>query len=475
MLFYSGISGTQLFNHVDLEPYISHGAAHNSDERCDAPKCEPETRVAVQEDIFSWMIDSDRPAGDGKPRPKVLWLSGPAGSGKTAIAGSIAETLKDSGFLAASFFFSFFSGAADRRLKRCLVATLACHLAEHDALAEYKAQLLKSIERQPGVFRKRLKEQAEVLILKPLRAIPRRCDGAPSWPLGIVVDGLDEVTAEQSATSGSTGEESKRRDEDDQVEVLEVLFTLAMDPAFPFRIVIASRRDRAITEFFTTRNLGCGVVEFFLDSKYNPDSDIERFLKSKFAAIRRRSGMSDPSWPGQEVIEQIVDMSSGQFIVPATIIRHIMTGVPQRKLHEILKLEWVRAGTRNPFAALDMLYTHILKQSPEPRLTVQWISSIHQLSGKEPQPASFWRQFLETVDGELSYVMGNTASLIFVPPIDDRQTPFHFYHKSLLDYLAQEARCGDLFVDEASMNSFRAERCTSVLERTSFTCFEGTH
>ncbi|TEB20245.1 hypothetical protein FA13DRAFT_1645116, partial [Coprinellus micaceus] len=72
---------------ADLNPHIAHGAAHNSDERWNAPSCHEETRVAIREDIVSWIEHGEE---DEEPK-KIMWLSGPAGSGKTAIAGSVAE------------------------------------------------------------------------------------------------------------------------------------------------------------------------------------------------------------------------------------------------------------------------------------------------------------------------------------------------------------------------------------------------
>ncbi|TEB20194.1 hypothetical protein FA13DRAFT_1645330 [Coprinellus micaceus] len=81
-----------------LQQYRNRGDP-NSDERCDAPKCHPETRTAVQEDIISWITTQ-----------RIMWLSGPAGAGKTAIAGSVAETCEDMGLLAGSFFFRHSQG-----------------------------------------------------------------------------------------------------------------------------------------------------------------------------------------------------------------------------------------------------------------------------------------------------------------------------------------------------------------------------
>jgi hypothetical protein len=92
-------------------------------------------RKAVREDIISWIPSGDR---DGEPNG-ILWLTGSAGTGKSAVTGSIAEACEESRLLAATFFFSSFSGSANTRSKRCLGATLAHQIAqldEYEALSE---------------------------------------------------------------------------------------------------------------------------------------------------------------------------------------------------------------------------------------------------------------------------------------------------------------------------------------------------
>ena len=79
-----------------LQPYISPGAFHNSDERYDPPKCHPHTREAILKKITDWVKDANKVA-------LILWLYGPAGTGKSAIAQTIAELLEKEGLLAAAF------------------------------------------------------------------------------------------------------------------------------------------------------------------------------------------------------------------------------------------------------------------------------------------------------------------------------------------------------------------------------------
>ncbi|RXW23758.1 hypothetical protein EST38_g2098 [Candolleomyces aberdarensis] len=172
----------------DLESYIAPEAIYDSAERCDAPKCHPETRIAVQGDLYGWIRhgDADNPS-------KMKWVTGPAGTGKTAIMGSLSERCDREGFLGASFFFSS-TGSIGRRRKTAFVMTIAYQLAQHwqvlkDAIAE-------AIEESPIVFKKNLHVQMETLLLAPLRKVAGDPNGSELRGV-IMVDGLDECEAEQ--------------------------------------------------------------------------------------------------------------------------------------------------------------------------------------------------------------------------------------------------------------------------------------
>ena len=82
-----------------LQKHITTGAMHNSKERHDAPKCQPDTRKAILGDITSWVSDHSK-------KTLILWLRAPAGSGKSAILQQIAENFQKLGGLSVSFFFS---------------------------------------------------------------------------------------------------------------------------------------------------------------------------------------------------------------------------------------------------------------------------------------------------------------------------------------------------------------------------------
>ncbi|KAF9533231.1 hypothetical protein CPB83DRAFT_741588, partial [Crepidotus variabilis] len=73
------------------------GAFHISAERYDAPKCHPETRVAVVEDLLEQVKIAVASC--------MIWLYGAAGAGKSSIAQTVAEKCSQEGLLIGSFVF----------------------------------------------------------------------------------------------------------------------------------------------------------------------------------------------------------------------------------------------------------------------------------------------------------------------------------------------------------------------------------
>ncbi|KAJ2916244.1 hypothetical protein MD484_g4161, partial [Candolleomyces efflorescens] len=433
---------------TELQEHIAAGAMHDSAERCDAPKCHPETRVAVQDELIEWIEH-----GEEEEAPKkIAWVTGPAGGGKTAIMGSTADTCQEMGLLACGFFFSSFAVSANRRSKRCLVATLAYQLGQHEALHEVGERLLSCVERNPAVFEKQLEVQLDQLLLQPLRESRRKPDG-PSWPKVIIIDGLDECEADQYNDVARSPHATPRSKEADQVEILSALLKAVNDPLFPFRIIIASRPEPAIQSFFTdiahhtTRKI-------FLDDKYNPDADMLLFLESKFKAIQRRFQLPS-SWPSKNVKRHLVGNASGQFIYVATVMRFIegSSAPPHELLDQVMALRRADVSA-NPFAPLDALYTHIINSTPNPLLTAGWLSLIfctpylQEPLSENPLPARFSQLFLESSLGEASYVFGGLNSLISIPPVEDHILPYSLFHKSFTDFLDEPTRCGSLHVED---------------------------
>ncbi|RXW13696.1 hypothetical protein EST38_g12159 [Candolleomyces aberdarensis] len=410
----------------DLASRIAAGALHDSDERCDAPKCHPETRIAVQDEIYGWIIHGDPLADSAQKTVEIKWVTGAAGTGKSAVMGSVADTCKQNGVPAVTFFFASYA-SPDRRRKTAFIPTLAYQLAEH--LPALKDPVTQAIRDKPLLFKKNLRVQMEALILTPLRqvAVESNVSGV------VLVDGLDECEAEQffdSNVASRAGKSMEREKGEDQLEILQVLRDAALDPAFPFRIVIASRPERVFREFFNNENYKSSFApSLILDDKYNPNADILLFFQAKFSEIRRRYNL-DPSWPSPEILASLLDQASGQFIYAATIIRYITTSrheSPQALLDQVLKVKPTSAGT-NPFSHLDAFYTHILQSTSNRILAVKWLWVLKgEIPGwplifyfmRSPPAAFLINLFLQTDNSSaglnMPYIPQSTSRLNFAP------------------------------------------------------------
>jgi len=417
-----------------LHEHIAPGAFHNSDERYDPPKCHPHTRRAVLKKIMDWVKDPNKVA-------LFLWLYGPAGSGKSAIAQTIADLLEELGLLAAAFFFS--RNAARRNDKTRLVPTLVYQLIK--SIPEIRADVLDAVEQDPALFSYSIDAQIQALVVKPLNAAANKETLAPillSRPRLIILDGVDEC----STTSAQT-------------QILNALSTATKHLQIPLFFLIASRPELDIRQLFNDQNsLGSLSFGIALDDTYRPDDDIRVFLQSTFDEIKRNhpSRAHLPiSWPSLYDIQRLVEKSSGQFIFASTVAKYVNSRRhwPPDRLNIISGRS--NPGQETPFTKLDSLYHLILSSVPD----AGKLQDILMLLVLQP----FWRdgtrlnqtmtlieKFLFYRPGEVDMILTDLHSIIYVPPPGNEISELRFFHASLPDFLLDRSRSMDLFLDQGA-------------------------
>src|SRR6267154_1260113 len=122
-------------------------------------QCLPGTRMEILFQITEW-INS---IGDDVPR--VMWLSGPAGKGKSAIAHTIARWFKDMGRLGSCYCFDRHR-EADRRHEK-IFSTIARNLADHDP--EMKRALADAVKNDDSLKSTGdIVQQWHKLVMEPL-------------------------------------------------------------------------------------------------------------------------------------------------------------------------------------------------------------------------------------------------------------------------------------------------------------------
>ncbi|KIM46820.1 hypothetical protein M413DRAFT_38737, partial [Hebeloma cylindrosporum] len=274
-------------------------AFHNSDERFDPPKCHSNTRSAVLTKIMKWIKrEEDLEAC-------IMWMHGPAGAGKSAIAQTIAEMCDEEMLLLASFFFS--RNDPSRSSVKPLIATIAYQITLN--LPDIRNNILGAIDRDPLIFSKSLAVQVKCLIVAPLQQL---AEGGffkePTCPRLIIIDGLDECS-----------------DPKVQQNIVDVLANAQRQHQLPLIFLISSRPDQHISLAFSTGVLPSVTVRMALDESYRPEEDIRLFLTDKFQEIKsthRLRSYIPPNWPLPAVLDQLVGKSSGQFIYASTVIHY---------------------------------------------------------------------------------------------------------------------------------------------------------
>ena len=414
-----------------LQQHIAPGAFHNSDERYDPPKCHPHTRRAVLKKIMDWVKDVNKVA-------LFLWLYGPAGTGKSAIAQTIAELLEEAGLLAAAFFFS--RNAAGRNDKAPLVATIVYQLVK--SIPEIRAHVFEAVEHDPALFSCSIQVQIEALIIKPLNAVANNKKLAPtllSRPRLIILDGLDECRTTSA-----------------QTHILNALSTAVKHFRIPLCFLIASRPEQDIRQAFNEKN-GLGSLSFSiaLDDTYQPDDDIRLFLQSTFHDIKRNHPSRThlpTSWPSSGNIQRLIDKSSGQFIFASTVAKYVNSHRhwPPDRLKIILRQS--ELGQETPFAELDSVYHFILSSVADIEklqyVLIFLVFQPFQLGRGWSTMKTLIENFLFYRPGEIDMILTDLHSIIDVPlsPWEE----LRFFHASLPDFLLDRSRSKDLFLDQGA-------------------------
>ncbi|KAJ7906075.1 hypothetical protein B0H13DRAFT_1619851 [Mycena leptocephala] len=305
-------------------------AFHDSAERYPQPECHPQTRTWMLMDLWHWSSKTDSQNG-------VLWLHGPAGAGKSAIAQSFCQELGSDNRLGASFFFK--RGHPSRGSGNRLFPTIAYQLAL--CLPELKLAITRVVEDNPSIIDRTLSTQLQKLIIEPCR---RSIFGGT---LVIVVDGLDECEGQNI-----------------QQEILRSIGSAVHNGALPLRFFVASRPEGHIQDVFRGP-----LKKMHRPLNINPSFEgVRKYLLDEFARIHRQHDETMATvpcpWPKRNVVEALVQNSSGYFIYASTVIKYVddKSFRPTDRLEVILGI--AEADSGSPFGPLDQLYTQILSEAP---------------------------------------------------------------------------------------------------------------
>ncbi|CAE6465400.1 unnamed protein product [Rhizoctonia solani] len=272
--------------------------------------------------------------------PKVMWMGGMAGTGKTTIAYTLAKNLESRSQLAASFFCT--RSDTDCNEAQRIIPTIAYQLARQ--LTVFQSELCQALDKDPDISFRDPPTQFSQLLQAPLRAIGTRMPNN----LVVIIDALDECGDAEVVQS-----------------VLEQLFRLPAD--FPLKFFITSRPELEIIarNICTRTPSGLSVysaLQLHEVERGNVRSDIETYLQNELGSLQ-------PA-PSREEIRLLAEMSGQLFIYAVTVVEYIRPhahlrrmGVnPHQRLATVLK---VNSRAQKHFDSIEVLYSTILSVALE--------------------------------------------------------------------------------------------------------------
>jgi len=380
------------------------------------------TRKDVLGEIGHWQISEQD--------QRVFWLNGLAGTGKSTIAQTFAETTFADGKLGASFFCS--RDFADRSNLQMIFPTLAFQLAYQ--YPRFRNELLQVLKARPDVGQESLCSQMEKLIVGPLKA-------AHISTL-IIIDALDECKDEEPASA-----------------ILSVL-SRYMDGIPDVKFFITGRPEPRIRSGFRLKSLRPITEVFKLHNaeRSSVDSDIKLFFRTRLTEIAKARSDCDftEAWPSSSDINILCEKAAGLFIYASTVVKLITFRhrTPTEQLERIISSP--QNTTHEGKFGIDLLYTQVLEQA---------VADVDRDNDEEEIHRCF-----KTVVGTVLLVFNPLSvralsdllrmssipttlhslhSLLLIP--DGPEDPVCIFHKSFPDFLTDHKRCKDkqFFIDPA--------------------------
>ncbi|KAJ7503976.1 hypothetical protein B0H11DRAFT_1710483, partial [Mycena galericulata] len=393
--------------------------------------CLEGTRVDLLNDLRAWSRDHNS--------PRIFWLDGMAGTGKSAIARSFCHMLRGAKQLGGSFFC--LQGDANRGNSKRILPTLALHLARQDET--YKSALLAALDK--GISSNtNLEIQVENLLEKPLRGADS--DGLP--PLVLVIDELDELD-----------------DEDATTDLIRRLVSAV--PRLPIKLFVTSRPERHIRPHFDTQADLRRVLRLHDIEENIIKDDISLYFTNRLASIRAESNpLLPPEWASHADVEALTRRAGKLFIYAFTAMKYIGEN-PRVRLRTLISIE---VDTKGPLTKpLDDVYRRILsdavdadrRESDEIALTKQILAAV--LTVGQPLSVASLGGLLGVPAWQVRAMLDRLHAVIHVPA-DDDEGVLSTFHASFGDFLMTAGRVADeMLINPSVAHAALFSNCIRVM------------
>lgn len=346
-------------------------------------------------------------------------MLGSPGTGKSAVAQSIALELKERRGLAASYFFDKNRERPDAPL-RLFLSTIIHQLAfSHPA---YCSALVQRLQEDPSLATATEDNQLRELLLKPFELIL-----PPDQRLVIVIDALDEC-----------GNRLQQEAFVDLLRRCEILH-------HHFALFLTCRPEAPFLSWLDDTEPGGMIAVGKMDELDQAETlhDIEAFVSVRMNELfeRERRGSSAPQ-PSHA--EELARLSGGLFELAAIWLRQIRDYRGNRSLRAAIQTVLADARSLPAATPLRAVYSLILQRAYPPPSTsphaTDDLEEYHRVIGallalREPVDIATLAALLGM---ELEDTRARLDPLTSVIDVNERG-PIHFYHSSFRESLLSEA------------------------------------
>ncbi|KAF2861190.1 hypothetical protein K470DRAFT_245902 [Piedraia hortae CBS 480.64] len=435
---------------LDLDALqMAPGAAYNSiyyhhrGQNGEPQLCLEGTRLQIRQKVLDWATNANE--------QRVFWLSGKAGTGKSTIARTIAHDLDKQGYLVGSFFFK--RGQGELGHVRCLFPTIARQMAQF--IPSIRNQIADATHGFPPVKERALTSQFDNLIKEPLSGYNT---GHATDVRVIVIDALDECE-----DWGAIG------------NAIALWPTLRAHTSMNLRVFVTSRTDNKVGDKLSRlehKDLQHERLELLQMSTIKHDLTMLCHHELKKLREESRNEWSydelEDYWPGEVVVNKLVDISQPLSIAASTIFREVRNN-PRQRLQR-----WVDRLTFSGTDALTVIYADILEQAAD--LDKEWLIWFNKII----KPIAFLQSPL-TISALTDLLGGGDLMLVtnalkpLSPVIDfpsgkevkaGSRATVRIYHESFRDFLVDSDLRGKspFWTDKDEMHGVLLSKCTSLLQ-----------
>ena len=381
-----------------------------------------------------------------------LWLVGPAGTGKSTLVRTVADSLHENRKLVAGYFFK--RGEQGRNDTNRLFSTLAMQLA--DNVPHFKDSLRSSLLGidADSMDKKDLQFQFEKLLRTPIKFLPRF-----DWkqiPRVIILDALDECERLENLA-----------------RVLDFISEISSkSTVLGLRVLLTSRPDPRVVKAFKPL-IQNGVARQLQLHKLFPEdtkTDIRSYLETNFTRIRTKANIQQDPWPSFEDVDYLVNLATDPeplFIYAATLIRFIYNEKRLQNPKNQLKI-WLNQCQDNK-SQLHQMYNPILEQifafgkDTDFDKQLQFLGALSLTA--EPLSLTSLTSLLELDVDDINWWLPGLHAVLDIP--SDANEPIRLLHKSFSDFLLsiENPGHGHFQSDASQLHALLANGCIERMTR----------